>query len=159
MTKFFHAAAIAAALIASPAKAETIAISGFLGASPGICSIVATDTCTSYLAIAGTAERICASKPRAPVKIIGHSMGGSGAMDLLHRLAACGVKVSRVVALDPQAHPYDIPDGTKVLAIYSSVYAGIGEGQKGAVFVGGGHIGLASRDDVRAIARSFMAGG
>lgn len=157
MTKFFKAAALAAALTAAPAHAETVAISGFLWASPGICSIVPTDTCTNYYFVAGVAERICAERPK-DVKIVGHSMGGSGAMDLLHRLDQCGVKVSRVVVLDPQAHPYDIPKGTRVLPIYSGVMAGIGEGHSDSVFMGGEHIGMALRPDVRARARAFLGG-
>lgn len=141
--------------LSQPVKAETIAISGFLWVSPGICSIVPTDTCTNYYFVAGEAERLCRERPKN-IKIVGHSMGGSGAMDLLHRLDECGLKVSHVAVLDPQAHPYDIPKGTKTLTIYSSVMAGIGEGHTDSVNMGGEHIGMALRPDIRNRIREFL---
>ena len=148
-------AATTALLINSPVKSETIGISGFLFASPGICPIVHTDTCTNYYFVAGLAERLCLERPKH-IDLIGHSMGASGVMDLVHRLDECGVKVDHAVMLDPQAHPYDIPKGTKTLTIYSSVMAGIGEGHADSVNMGGEHIGMALRSDIRNRIRSFL---
>lgn len=154
-SRFSSFVAVSALMLTTQAmKAETIGISGFLGASPGVCSIVPTTVCTNDVLVSGITERLCRVKPKTLVKIVGHSMGASGAIGMVRNLRACGVP-ARGVALDPQGQTDD-PD---VLAIYSLGWAGVGAGSPGAVCIGGGHWNPISDASSRAMARAFLATG
>lgn len=153
-------AAAAILIAASSAKAEEIYITGFGHIfSAGICSI-GPGRCVSYLGIEGTVNDICSAKPKAPVKIVGHSMGASAAIRAANSLHACGVKVEAVAFLDPQTHPraFGIPKGVRTLTLYSPGFYGNGEGQPDAERYAGGHIMQAFDPAVHARVRRLFDG-
>lgn len=150
-----RAVALAAMIAAAPASAEEVYFRGFGQIfSAGVCWI-GPGRCTSYLMVEREIEDLCQRRP-SPIFVAGHSMGGSAAMRLVHGLDACGVKVNAAAFLDPMAHPYDMPAGTKTLTFYSAVYAGTGEGKPGSIFIGGSHIGLAFNGEIRARIRALF---
>lgn len=140
-TSVLFAAGLAAT---APLRSEEIYFRG-LGEvfSAGICS-VGPGACRSFLSVESEIERLCAAPAKGPVKLAGHSLGASAAMRAAHGLAECGVRVEAVVMLDPMIHPYDMPRGTRWVALYSAPYWGVGEGKLGAEYIGGSHVGLAN---------------
>lgn len=126
--------------------------------SLGVCS-VGPGECRSFLSVEAEIRRLCDNPPRGPVRVVGHSLGASAALRAVHGLADCGVKVDAAALLDPMTHPYDIPRGTRILSIYSTTYAGVGEGRRGARFYPGGHIAIANDANVLAEVRAFLRGG
>lgn len=156
MRSICAAAILAASLTASDSNAGETYFTG-LGHvfSLGICSVGPGD-CRTHLSVESYIEETCAARPKDSIRLAGHSLGASAAMRAVHGLAECGVKVDAVAMLDPMIHPYDMPRGTRWLALYSAPYWGVGEGKPGAIYVGGGHIELAHSPSILRRVRAFL---
>lgn len=149
--------ALALSCIAASAHARDIAFTGFLHVpSLPVCSILPGAECINYLAVDAPIERYCRDRPTGAIRVLGHSMGGGAATTFVKALAACGLKVDAVALFDPMIHPFDMPAGTRVIVFYSASSAGIGEGHPDAIFVGGDHISMTGRPDIRERARAFL---
>lgn len=139
----------------APARSEEIYFRG-LGEvfSAGVCGI-GSGSCWSFLGVENAIADFCKRRPK-PVFVAGHSMGGSAAMRFVHGLSECGMTVDAAAFLDPMAHPYDIPSGMRTVTLYSTFFAGTGEGYSDAHSIGGSHIGMAFSPAVRGIVRDLF---